>query len=153
MSDDSVFSVQTARELVQGIRRGTHTAREITEEILAHIQNTNPDINAFITIDEEGALKAADAVDKKAAEGQVLGPLAGIPIALKDVLCTKGLCTTCASKFSTILSHLMMQPSLPVCVRPMQSSWANSIWMSLPWALPAKIPILVRSKTHAITRA
>ena len=45
MSDDSVFSVQTARELVQGIRRGTHTAREITEEILAHIQNTNPDIN------------------------------------------------------------------------------------------------------------
>ena len=98
MSDDSVFSVQTARELVQGIRRGTHTAREITEEILAHIQNTNPDINAFITIDEEGALKAADAVDQKAAEGQAPGPLAGIPIALKDVLCTKGLRTTCASK-------------------------------------------------------
>ena len=98
MADDSVFSVQTARELVQGIRRGTHTAREITEEFLAHIQNTNPDINAFITIDEAGALKAADAVDQKAAEGQVLGPLAGIPIALKDVLCTKGLRTTCASK-------------------------------------------------------
>jgi aspartyl-tRNA(Asn)/glutamyl-tRNA(Gln) amidotransferase subunit A len=98
VADDSVFSAQTARGLVQGIRKGKHTAREITEEILAHIQNTNPDINAFITIDEVGALEAADAVDQKAAEGQVLGSLAGIPIALKDVLCTKGLRTTCASK-------------------------------------------------------
>ena len=98
MADDSVFSAQTARGLVHGIRRGEHTAREITEEILAHIQNTNPDINAFITIDEAGALEAANTVDQKVAAGQALGPLVGVPIALKDVLCTKGLRTTCASK-------------------------------------------------------
>ncbi len=96
MPDDAVFPGQTARGLTDGIRTGAHAAREITKTALAHIQRT--DLNAFITIDEEGALKAADVVDQKAAAGAPLGPLAGIPIALKDVLCTKGLRTTCASK-------------------------------------------------------
>lgn len=96
MPDDAVFPAQTARGLIDGIRTGSHTARDIAQKTLAHICRT--DINAFITLDEEGALKAADAVDQKAAAGVPLGPLAGIPIALKDTLCTQGLRTTCASK-------------------------------------------------------
>ena len=96
MPDDAVFPAQTARGLIDGIRTGSHTARDIAQKTLAHIQRT--DVNAFITLDEEGALKAADAVDQKAAAGVPLGPLAGIPIALKDTLCTQGLRTTCASK-------------------------------------------------------
>lgn len=96
MPDDAVFPAQTARGLIDGIRTGSHTARDIAQKTLAHIQRT--DVNAFITLDEEGALKAADAVDQKAVAGVPLGPLAGIPIALKDTLCTQGLRTTCASK-------------------------------------------------------
>ena len=96
MPDDAVFPAQTARGLIDGIRTGSHTARDIAQKTLAHIRRT--DVNAFITLDEEGALKAADAVDQKAATGGPLGPLAGIPIALKDTLCTQGLRTTCASK-------------------------------------------------------
>ena len=96
MPDDAVFPAQTARGLIDGIRTGSHTARDIAQKTLAHIRRT--DVNAFITLDEEGALKAADAVDQKAAAGVPLGPLAGIPIALKDTLCTQGLRTTCASK-------------------------------------------------------
>ena len=90
------FPAETARGLRDGIRTGSHSARDIAEKTLAHIRRT--DLDAFITIDGEGALKAADAVDQKAAAGAPLGPLAGIPIALKDALCTKGLRTTCASK-------------------------------------------------------
>ena len=90
------FPAETARGLRDGIRTGSHSARDIAEKALAHIRRT--DLDAFITIDGEGALKAADAVDQKAAAGAPLGPLAGIPIALKDALCTKGLRTTCASK-------------------------------------------------------
>lgn len=90
------FPAETARGLRDGIRTGSHSARDISEKALAHIRRT--DLDAFITIDGEGALKAADAVDQKAAAGAPLGPLAGIPIALKDALCTKGLRTTCASK-------------------------------------------------------
>lgn len=96
MPDDAVFPAQTARGLIDGIRTGSHTARDIAQKTLAHIRRT--DVNAFIILDEEGALKAADAVDQKAAAGVPLGPLAGIPIALKDTLCTQGLRTTCASK-------------------------------------------------------
>ena len=96
MPDDAVFPAQTARGLIDGIRTGSHTARDIAQKTLAHIQRT--DLNAFITLDGEGALKAADAVDQKAADAVPLGPLAGIPIALKDTLCTQGLRTTCASK-------------------------------------------------------
>ena len=96
MPDDAVFPAQTARGLIDGIRTGSHTARDIAQKTLAHIRRT--DVNAFITLDEEGALKAADAVDQKAVAGVPLGPLAGIPIALKDTLCTQGLRTTCASK-------------------------------------------------------
>ena len=98
MADDAGVPAKTARELTAGIRLGTYTAREIAEKTLAHIRSTNPDINAFITLDEDGALRAADTLDKKVKTGNSVGPLAGIPIALKDVLCSKGLRTTCASK-------------------------------------------------------
>ncbi|MDP6040249.1 MAG: Asp-tRNA(Asn)/Glu-tRNA(Gln) amidotransferase subunit GatA, partial [Candidatus Latescibacteria bacterium] len=98
MADDAVFPAKTARELTDGIRSGLYTAREITEKALGHIRNTNPDINTFITLDEHGALEAADMLDQKVKKGDPLGSLAGIPIALKDVLCTKGLRTTCGSK-------------------------------------------------------
>ena len=73
------------------------SAREVTNTFLARIEEENPKLNAFITINE-AATAAADAVDADLAKGKSVGPLAGVPVAIKDMLCTKGLRTTAGSK-------------------------------------------------------
>ena len=70
---------------------------ELARDTLARIAKLDPKLNAFITVDEEGALAQAHAADKAIAHGQA-GPLAGVPIAHKDVLMTQGLRTTCGSR-------------------------------------------------------
>ena len=73
------------------------SSTELTTEFLKRIKALNPEYNAFITVDEELSLAQAQAADKMIAAGQV-GPLTGIPIAQKDIFCTKGWLTTCGSK-------------------------------------------------------
>ena len=70
---------------------------ELAGLFLDRIEARNPALNAFITIDREGALAAAGAADARIARGQA-GPLTGIPLAHKDVFCTEGVLTTCGSK-------------------------------------------------------
>ena len=79
-------------------RRDKTLARvELTEVFLQRIDALNPRLNAFITVDRDGALAAARSADAAIAEGRG-GPLTGIPLAHKDVFCTAGIRTTCASK-------------------------------------------------------
>ena len=80
------------------LERGGATARQLTESVFERIQEVDSEINAYLTLDEEGAFRKADDVDRRIAAGRPVGSLAGIPIALKDLLCTKGLRTTCASR-------------------------------------------------------
>ena len=87
----------SAHELVRAIRSRELTSRQLTESVFDQIRDSDPRINAYITLDETGALAKADEVDRRASAGDPLGPLAGIPVALKDLLCTKGLPTTCGS--------------------------------------------------------
>ena len=70
---------------------------EATKEHLARIEKLDKEINAYIKVTPETALAAAEAADKRRAAGECLGPLDGIPMALKDIICTKGVNTTCAS--------------------------------------------------------
>ena len=88
----------TAHELSAGMRRGEITSREITQAVLDRIQAEDPTLNAFISIDPEGALEQADEVDRRRARGEELGPLAGIPLAIKDIICVRGGRTTCGSR-------------------------------------------------------
>ncbi|MBS0498664.1 MAG: Asp-tRNA(Asn)/Glu-tRNA(Gln) amidotransferase subunit GatA [Proteobacteria bacterium] len=73
------------------------SSTELTTEFLKRIQQTNPEYNAFITVNEAMSLAQAQAADKMIAAGQA-GPLTGIPIAQKDIFCAKGWLTTCGSK-------------------------------------------------------
>jgi aspartyl-tRNA(Asn)/glutamyl-tRNA(Gln) amidotransferase subunit A len=88
----------TAHELSARLQRREVSSREAVVAVLDCIEATDPTINAFISVDAEGALAQADAVDRRRAAGEPLGPLAGIPIAVKDLICVAGGRTTCGSR-------------------------------------------------------
>ncbi|MDR1260603.1 MAG: Asp-tRNA(Asn)/Glu-tRNA(Gln) amidotransferase subunit GatA [Oscillospiraceae bacterium] len=92
------LSELTAKELSQMLRKRTCSASEILESVLQQIQEKESDIGAYITLTEDLAKKQAQKVDEKLAKGVELAELAGIPIAVKDVICTKGILTTAGSK-------------------------------------------------------
>lgn len=89
---------KTAFEMGEALRAGEVTSEELVKESLARIDALNPTVNAFISVDEDGALETAKEVDRIRAEGGDLHPLAGVPVAVKDNIVTKGLETTCASE-------------------------------------------------------
>lgn len=89
---------RTALELLSLLDRGEITSEELTGQFLQAIRQRDPKVGAFLHVDEPRALEQARAVDGKRKRGEELGPLAGLPIAVKDVLCTAGQRTTCGSK-------------------------------------------------------
>jgi aspartyl-tRNA(Asn)/glutamyl-tRNA(Gln) amidotransferase subunit A len=87
----------TLADLAQALRTKRLSSVELTQGLLDRIERLGPALNAFITLDADGALAAASAADLRIAKG-VAGPVTGIPIAHKDVLMTAGLRTTCGSR-------------------------------------------------------
>ncbi len=85
------------KDIAAALRAKTVSAVELATDSLARIEAGNPKVNAFITVDKEGALAAARDADARLAAGSA-GPLTGIPMAHKDVFCTEGVLTTCGSK-------------------------------------------------------
>ena len=88
----------SAREIATAVRAGTRTARQVLEEHLARIAAHDGEVKAFLHLDGDAARAAADAVDLTIGKGQDPGPLAGVPVALKDNLCTRGVPTTAGSR-------------------------------------------------------
>lgn len=88
----------TAVELAAAIKNKEVTVKEATEAVLAQIEANEGKYHCYVTVDKEGALKQAEEVQKKIDAGEIDGPLAGVPVAVKDNMCTEGLLTTCSSK-------------------------------------------------------
>lgn len=88
----------TAVELGKKIKAGEVTVREAVEAVYQQIEAVECDVHSYVTLDKENALKQADEVQEKIDAGELAGPLAGVPVAVKDNMCTKGLLTTCSSK-------------------------------------------------------
>ena len=88
----------TALELGRKIQNREVGVKEAVNAVLDNISKYDKDINSYITVDVEGALKKAEIVQKKIDDGELTNPLAGVPVAVKDNICTEGLLTTCGSK-------------------------------------------------------
>jgi aspartyl-tRNA(Asn)/glutamyl-tRNA(Gln) amidotransferase subunit A len=85
-------------ELSRRLEDKTCSSAEATEAALARIREVEPAVRAFLKVTEDEARAQARASDERRARGQSLGPLDGVPVALKDILCTRGVETTCASR-------------------------------------------------------
>jgi aspartyl-tRNA(Asn)/glutamyl-tRNA(Gln) amidotransferase subunit A len=142
---------QTAAELIALQATGGATAEAITDAFLASIRNRDGRVKAFQHVDEATARAQAQAVDAKRKAGKTLGPLAGVPIAIKDVLCIQGVPTTCSSKMlqnfrppydATVIEKLRAADAVLIGKTNMDefamgSSTENSAYMTTrnPWDL------------------
>ena len=94
----------TATGLAEMIRNKEISSVEATRAVLKQIKEKEADYNCYVTVDEEKALKRAEAVQKMLYDNVLTGPLAGVPVAIKDNICTKDILTTCSSR---ILSNFV----------------------------------------------
>ena len=88
----------TAVEIGKKIRSKEISVAEAVKASLSQIEKAEEKIHSFVTVDREGALKRAEKIQKQLEEGSLTGPLAGVPVAIKDNLCTEDMLTTCSSK-------------------------------------------------------
>jgi aspartyl-tRNA(Asn)/glutamyl-tRNA(Gln) amidotransferase subunit A len=113
----------TARDIADQVRRGRRSAVDVLEEHLATVEAREDQIHAFNLVTRDEARRAAQRVDDAVARGQDPGPLAGVPLALKDNLCTRGVPTTCSSRIlegwrppydATVVSRVLAAGAVPV---------------------------------------
>lgn len=88
----------TAVELAAAIKDKQVTVKEATQAVLSRIEEVEEAYNCYVTVDREGALRQAEEIQAKIDAKELTGPLAGVPAAIKDNMCTEGLLTTCSSK-------------------------------------------------------
>jgi aspartyl-tRNA(Asn)/glutamyl-tRNA(Gln) amidotransferase subunit A len=88
----------SAYQLAQQIKSKKVSCREVADDFLARIEDVEPRVKAFVTVTGDEARKRADALDQRIASGEDVGVLAGVPVAVNDLLCTRGVRTTCSSK-------------------------------------------------------
>lgn len=92
------IGAMTAYEIKKGIEEKKFTSEEVVTELFKRIKEVDKDVDGYLTLCEEEALKTARAVDEKIKKEEKVGKLAGVPIAIKDNICTDGIRTTCASR-------------------------------------------------------
>ena len=115
--------MKTAVEIANDVQTGATTAVAQLDAAYVAIEARNAELNVFLHLDKEGARKIAQSVDARVAAGENVGPLAGVPIAIKDNLCQTGIPTTCSSKIlegwkppynATVIDRLVAAGAVPV---------------------------------------
>jgi aspartyl-tRNA(Asn)/glutamyl-tRNA(Gln) amidotransferase subunit A len=115
--------VKSARQIVSDVQSGASSAEAEVTSSLEAIRSKNDELNVFLFVDEVGALDAARSVDERVAKGESVGALAGVPIALKDNLCQRGVPTTAGSRIlkgwlppynATVIDRLLAAGAVPM---------------------------------------
>ena len=115
--------MKTAEQVAREVRSGETTATAELNAALRSVAARNEELNVFLYVDEEGARAAATLIDDRVARGEAVGPLAGVPVALKDNLCQAGVPTTCSSRIlegwrppynATVVDRLLAAGAVPV---------------------------------------
>ncbi len=115
--------MRTAAQIAADVRSGASSAASELELSLEVISRRNEELNVFLHVDEAGARAAAAAVDARLARGEEVGPLAGVPIAIKDNMCQTGVPTTCSSRIlegwrppynATVIERVLAAGAVPV---------------------------------------
>ena len=132
----------TAVSLGKKIKEKEISVREALDAVFAQIDQTEDRYHAYVTLDKEGAYKQADAVQEKIDKGELTGALAGVPVAIKDNMCTKGLLTTCSSKnfenYITYTASAVQNLTDAGCV-----IIERQTWMSLRWEVQQRLHTMV----------
>mgnify|MGYP000403457402 CR=1 FL=1 len=135
----------TAVELGKKIKAKEITVVDAVKASLEQIKKLEPVVHAYVTVDEEGALKRAEEVQKLIDDGTLTGPLAGVPVAIKDNMCTKNLLTTCSSK---ILYNFVPTFSAEAVINLEKAGTVILGKTSLPWEAPQRLPLTASPETH-----
>lgn len=115
--------MKRASEIAEQVRSGASSAAAELDAALAAVRARNDELNVFLHVDEPGARAQAERIDEAVARGDQVGPLAGVPIALKDNLCQEGVPTTCSSRIlegwrppysATVIERLLRAGAVPV---------------------------------------
>ncbi len=118
----------TVETLYEKIQSKEIKPSEVVGALFDRIEASDETIGSFLFVDKEEAMKQAEALDQLQAEDRMEGPLFGIPMGIKDNICTKDVLTTCASR--------MLEDFIPVYDATVMEWWASRTWMNLPWAAP-----------------
>ena len=140
----------TAVELGKKIKAKEISVVDAVKASIAQIEKVEKDVHSFVTIDKEGALKRAEEVQKQIDAGILTGPLAGVPVAIKDNMCTRDMLTTCSSRILENFRPTFTSEAVLNLERQALSSLARRIWMNLPWEVPRRHLTMVQRRTHGI---
>ena len=142
----------TAVELGKKIKAKEVTVEAAVREALDAVRAKEEQVHSFVTVDEEGALARAKEVQAQIDAGELTGPLAGVPVAIKDNMCTEGLLTTCSSK----ILYNFIPTYTAEAVKKLEEAGAvileKQIWMNLPWEVRQRLLLTARQKIHGIPR-
>ena len=148
----------TAVELAAKIKAGETTATEAMEAVIAQIEKSEDELNCYVTFDKEKALAAAKKADEDIKAGKLTGPLAGVPFAIKDNMCTEGMLTTCSSKilgnfvptYTADAVERLQNAGAVIIGNAGRCCSAKRTWMNSRWVLQLRQVHLVQLRIHAI---
>jgi 1-carboxybiuret hydrolase len=153
MLDTPNLPLDTAAEIAAAISAGRTSAQAVVETALARIRERDPILNSFTAVTEHRARLRAQAIDDTRARGEPLGPLAGVPFAVKNLFDIAGLPTLAGSKINRDDPPAKRDAALIERLEDAGAILVGALWANTPTTLPARTSTTARRAIRTISRA